>query len=90
MRPPADIAPATLIAAGADRARYGATAMTLHWLTALLVLTQYGLGEFWGLAPRPIRHLMIVAHMSLGILNIASGAEQQMLGIFRLHPLLGN
>jgi cytochrome b561 len=68
MRPPSDIAAATLIAAGDDRARYGATAMTLHWLTALLVLTQFGLGEFWGFAPRPIRHLMIVGHMSLGIL----------------------
>lgn len=42
--------------------------MTLHWLTALLVLTQFALAELWGFAPRPGRHLMIVAHMSFGIL----------------------
>ena len=59
---------ATRIAAGDDRTRYDSFAITLHWLTALLVLTQFGLAELWGFAPRPTRHLMIVAHMSFGIL----------------------
>jgi cytochrome b561 len=47
---------------------YDAFAISLHWLTALLVLAQFGLAELWGLAPHSARHLMIVAHMSLGVL----------------------
>jgi cytochrome b561 len=53
-----------------DPARHGGVAMTLHWLTTLLVLTQFGLAEFWGFAPRPTKHLMIVTHLSLGIVLI--------------------
>jgi cytochrome b561 len=64
-------AAATRIAAGDDRTRYDALAMTLHWLTAVLVLTQFGLGELWDLAPRSAKHLMIVAHLSFGILLAA-------------------
>jgi len=37
-------------------------------MTVVLVLTQFGLAELWGFAARPERHLMIVAHMSFGIL----------------------
>lgn len=62
------IATATRIVAGDDRTRYDGIAKTLHWLTALLVLTQFGLAELWAFTPRPTRHLMIVAHMSFGIL----------------------
>ena len=58
---------ATQIAAGDDRTRYDNVAITLHWLTVVLVLTQFGLSQLWGYAPRPTRHGMIVAHMSFGI-----------------------
>ena len=34
----------------------------------LLVLAQFALAELWDLAERPTRHVMIVAHMSFGIL----------------------
>lgn len=63
-----EVATATRIAAGDDRTRYDGLAIALHWLTTLLVLTQFGLAELWGFAPRPTRHLMITAHMSFGIL----------------------
>lgn len=59
---------ATGLVAGNDRVRYDGLAMALHWLTAGLVLAQFGLGEIWGFAPRPTRHLLIVAHLSFGIL----------------------
>jgi cytochrome b561 len=58
---------ATRVAARSDRTRYDGLAMALHWLTAGLVLAQFCLGEVWGLAPRPSRHLMIVTHLSFGI-----------------------
>lgn len=59
---------ATRIAAGDDRSRYDRLAITFHWLTVALVLTQFVLAESWGWFDRPTRHLMIVAHMSLGII----------------------
>jgi cytochrome b561 len=59
---------ATRIAAGDDRTRYDRLTIALHWLTMLLVLVQFALAQLWGFAPRPTRHLMIVAHMSFGIL----------------------
>lgn len=62
------IAAATRVAAGDDRTRYDDVAVALHWLTVFLVLAQFVLAEFWGFAPRPTRHLMIVTHMSFGIL----------------------
>jgi cytochrome b561 len=62
------IATATRIAAGDDRTEYDGFAKSLHWLTVLLVLTQFGLAQSWGFASRPTRHVMIVAHMSFGIL----------------------
>jgi cytochrome b561 len=64
-------AEATRIAAGDDRVRYDAGAMTLHWLTVFLVVTQFLLAEFWGFAARPVRQSMITAHMSFGILLTA-------------------
>jgi cytochrome b561 len=63
---------ATRIAAGDDRTRYDAVARTLHWLTVVLVLTQFGLAQVWGYFPRPERHVLIVAHMSFGILLAAT------------------
>ena len=62
---------ATRIAAGDDRARYDDFAIVLHWLTAFLVLLQFGLAELWDFAARPTKHLMIVGHMSFGILLTA-------------------
>jgi cytochrome b561 len=59
---------ATRIAAGDDRTSYDRFAITLHWLTVALVLTQFALAESWGWFDRPTRHLMIVAHMSFGII----------------------
>lgn len=58
---------ATRIAAGDDRTRYDDFAITLHWLTVVLVLAQFALSQTWGFFPRPTRHLMIVTHMSFGI-----------------------
>ena len=58
----------TRIAAGATRSRYDNVAIALHWLTVLLVLSLFALGELWGYAQRPLRHEMVVLHMSLGIL----------------------
>jgi cytochrome b561 len=62
---------ATRIAAGDDQTTYDRISIALHWITAVLVLTQFMLAQTWGLTPRPTRHLMIVAHMSFGILLTA-------------------
>ncbi|HEV2594192.1 MAG TPA: cytochrome b [Sphingomicrobium sp.] len=58
----------TRIAAGDDGTNYGNVAIALHWLTALLVVLQFSLGQTWGWFPRPTRHLMVVTHMSFGII----------------------
>jgi len=58
----------TRIAAGATRTRYDTPSIMLHWTTVVLVLLQFGLAELWEDFSRPTRHLMIVAHMSFGIL----------------------
>src|SRR5690348_17107020 len=64
---------ATRIVAGDDRTSYDRTSIALHWLTAVLVLTQFVLAQIWGFAPRPTKHLLIVAHMSFGH-NLDGGA----------------
>ncbi|WP_244144801.1 cytochrome b [Paraburkholderia tuberum] len=61
-------ATATRIAAGDDRTQYDSFSILLHWITVILVLAQFGLAQTWGFAPKPTRHLMIVSHMSFGIL----------------------
>jgi cytochrome b561 len=58
----------TRIAAGDDRTQYDSYSILLHWITVILVLAQFGLAHTWGFAPKPTRHLMIVCHMSFGIL----------------------
>jgi len=58
----------TRIAAGDDRTVYDNVSVFLHWLTALLVLSQFALAETWEWFARPTRHLMIVSHMSFGII----------------------
>lgn len=59
---------ATRIVAGDDKTRYDGVAITLHWLTALLVLSQFATSQIWDYFPKPQKHLIIVAHMSVGIL----------------------
>jgi cytochrome b561 len=61
-------ATATRIAAGDDGTNYDRFAITLHWTTVVLVLLQFALGQTWGWFPRPARHLMVVTHMSFGII----------------------
>jgi cytochrome b561 len=58
----------TRIAAGDDRTQYDNFAIFLHWMTVILVLAQFGLAITWGWFARPTRHLMIVTHMSFGII----------------------
>ncbi|MBV8912933.1 MAG: cytochrome b [Acetobacteraceae bacterium] len=74
---------ATRIVAGDDRTHYDVFAITLHWLTVALVLAQFVLAETWGWYARPTRHLMIVAHMSFGIMLSAVVAVRI---IWRLIP----
>ncbi len=58
----------TRVIAGDDGTRYDPVAIALHWTTAVLVIVQMALAQTWGLWGRPTHHLMVVAHMSLGIL----------------------
>lgn len=62
---------ATRIAAGDDGSTYDRVAIALHWATAALVVIQFALGQTWGWFGRPTRHLMIVTHMSFGIILMA-------------------
>ena len=62
---------ATRVVAGDDRTRYDPVATALHWATVVLVLANFALGETWSNFARPTRHLMIVTHMSFGILLAA-------------------
>ena len=59
---------ATRVAAGATRSRYDGVSIALHWITVLLVLALFALGELWGFAARPLRHLLVASHMTLGVL----------------------
>lgn len=62
---------ATRIVAGDDKTNYDNVAITLHWLTALLVLIQFALAETWDWASRDTRETMQSTHVSLGILLTA-------------------
>lgn len=62
---------ATRIAAGDDRTQYDPFAITLHWLTVALVLTQFALAETWDWFAKPTHHLMVAAHMSFGMILTA-------------------
>lgn len=59
---------ATRVLAGDDGTRYDRVAIALHWATAVLVLVQFLLSQGWGWFARPTHHLMVVAHMSFGML----------------------
>src|SRR3954465_2241712 len=62
---------ATRVLAGDDGTNYDPVAMAFHWATAVLVLLQFALAELWGYFARPTHHLMVVAHMSFGIILTA-------------------
>ena len=49
--------------------RYDGLAITLHWLTAVLVVTQFALAQIWGFLPRggDTRHALQSLHISLGL-----------------------
>ena len=63
--------PATQIGAGADKSDYDNVWVTLHWLTALLVVTQFALAETWDWFGHETREGMESTHVSLGILLTA-------------------
>ena len=60
----------TRIAAGDHRVRYDGLEMSLHWATAILVVTNYVLAQVWSFLPRdtPTRLGMIFLRVSLGVL----------------------
>jgi cytochrome b561 len=62
---------ATRIAAGDDKTNYDNVAITLHWLTALLVVTQFGMAISWDYFARATRQAMESVHVSLGMLLTA-------------------
>ena len=58
----------TRVVAGDDKTRYDDVAIALHWLTALLVITQFALAETWDFTSRDTRESMQRIHVSFGIL----------------------
>lgn len=52
----------------AGAARYDTPTILFHWVTAVLVLTQFVLGETWGWPEKPVHHLMVVAHLTAGMM----------------------
>jgi cytochrome b561 len=59
---------ATRIAAGDDKTNYDNVAITLHWLTALLVIVQFVLAVTWDDFARDTRENLQSVHVSLGLL----------------------
>ncbi len=59
---------ATRIAAGDDKTNYDGVAISLHWLTALLVIVQFAMAVTWDWFPRETRQSMESVHVSLGLL----------------------
>ncbi|KXV70168.1 cytochrome B [Acetobacter malorum] len=51
-----------------DTLRYDRPTIVLHWTTAFLVLLQFALDETWNWPTKPVHHLMVVAHLTVGIL----------------------
>lgn len=62
---------ATRIAAADDGTNYDKVAVTLHWATALLVVTQFALAETWDWFPHDTSETMQSTHVSFGILLTA-------------------
>lgn len=62
---------ATRIIAGDDGTTYDGVAITLHWATAFLVISNFVLAQIWDWFPKPTRGLMEDTHMSFGVLLTA-------------------
>ena len=62
---------ATRVIAGDEGTQYDSVAIALHWSTAILVVLQMALAQLWGLWGRPAHHVMVIAHMSFGIVLAA-------------------
>jgi cytochrome b561 len=62
---------ATRIAAGDDGTNYDNVAITLHWLTALLVIVQFAMAVTWDDFPKATRETLQSVHVSLGVLLTA-------------------
>ena len=59
---------AARILAADDKTDYDNVAITLHWLTALLVIVQFGLAVTWDDFSRDTRENLQSVHVSLGVL----------------------
>lgn len=62
---------ATRIAAGDDGSNYDNVAIALHWVTALLVVIQFGLAETWDWFAKPTQEWMQSIHVSFGVMLAA-------------------
>lgn len=58
----------TRILAGDDKTNYDNVAITLHWVTALLVIVQFVLAVTWDFFSRDTRENLQSIHVSLGVL----------------------
>lgn len=63
---------ATRIAAGDDKTDYDNVAISLHWLTAALVLFQFVSSFIWDYFGKPAQKSLESLHVSLGILLTAA------------------
>jgi cytochrome b561 len=66
----------TRIIAGDDGTNYDPVAITLHWLTALLVIVNFALAQTWDWFAKPTTEFMEDTHMSLGVLLTATVAAR--------------
>ncbi|MFL6731008.1 MAG: cytochrome b [Sphingomicrobium sp.] len=62
---------ATRVVTGDDGTNYGGVAISLHWLTAFLVVANFALAQTWDWFAKPTRGLMEDTHMSFGVLLTA-------------------
>lgn len=62
---------ATRIAAGDDGTNYDNVAVALHWLTALLVIVQFGMAISWDYFAHDTAETLQSVHVSLGVLLTA-------------------
>ncbi|AOX21603.1 cytochrome b [Kozakia baliensis] len=54
-----------------DTLHYDRPTIILHWMAAFLVLFQFAVGEIWSWPAKLVHHLMVVAHLTAGILLTA-------------------
>ena len=58
-------------ALGDDHTRYDGLSIALHWATAALVFLQFGLAETWGFFSKGDHKLLVLGHMSFGLVLAA-------------------